>query len=79
MRHTARQCKCSGRWSWWTSPGTGETGSNVMGASHGKMGAYCPQAGFREKLSCEEKLKSLAQLISGIINKGNIIVYQSNE
>lgn len=50
-----------------------------MDASRGKMGAYCPQAGFREKLSCEEKLKSLAQLISGIINKGNIIVYQSNE
>ena len=54
-------------------PGTSETRLNMMDTSRNKMGVYYPQAGFRGKRSCEGRLKSLGQLITGVINKGNII------
>lgn len=54
-------------------PGTRETRLNVTDTSCNKVGIYYPQAAFREKLSHEERLKSLGQIITGMINKGNVI------
>lgn len=54
-------------------PGTSESRLNMMDASGNKVGLYYPRAGFRGKLSCEERLKSLGQLITAMINKGNVI------
>lgn len=54
-------------------PGTSESRLNMMDASGNKVGVCYPRAGFRGKLSREERLKSLGQLITAMINKGNVI------
>lgn len=54
-------------------PGTSEMRLNMTDTSRNKVGCYYPQARFRGKLLCEERLKSLGELITGMISKGNIM------